>query len=87
MIWIYNTHLANLGFQQIHSVGNPPKMKSHTEQEISIHVNLVKKTMPVSDDMWRTIAEETDKDETLHQLKTNIINGSIAALSARTFNT
>jgi len=62
-------------------------MKSHTEQEISIHVNLVKKTMPVSDDMWRTIAEETDKDETLHQLKTNIINGSIAALSARTFNT
>ena len=34
--------------------------------------------MPVSDDMWRTIAEETDKHEVLHQVKTNIINGSIA---------
>jgi len=37
--------------------------------------------MPVSDDMWRTIAEETDKDETLHQVKTNIINGSISHCS------
>ena len=34
--------------------------------------------MLVSNDMRRTIAEETDKDETLHQVKTNIINGSIA---------
>jgi len=44
-----------------------PKTKSDTEQEISIHVNLVKKSMPVSDDIWKTIAEET-----------NTINGSIA---------
>ena len=29
--------------------------------------------------MWRTIAEETDKDETLHQVKTT--NGSIARCS------
>jgi len=33
--------------------------------------------MPVSDDMWRTIAEETDKDEALHQVITNIMNSSI----------
>jgi len=61
--------------------GKPPKTKSDTEQEISIYANLVKKTMPLSDDMWGTIAEETDKDETLHQVKINIINGSIAYCS------
>jgi len=33
------------------SRGKPPKMKSDTEQEIPFHVNLVKKTMPVSDGM------------------------------------
>ena len=63
------------------SRGKSPKTKSDTEQEISIHVNLVKKTMLVSDDMRRTIAEETDKDERLHQVKTNIFNGSIAHCS------
>jgi len=60
------------------SRGKSPKTKSDTKQELSIHVNLVEKPMPVSDDMWRTIAQETDKDETLHHVKTNIINGSIA---------
>ena len=34
------------------SHGKPHKKKSDTEQEISIHVYLVKKTMPVSEDMW-----------------------------------
>jgi len=37
--------------------------------------------MPVSDDVWRKLAKETDKDETLHQVKTNIMNGSIAHCS------
>jgi len=49
--------------------GKPLKTKSDTEQEVSVRVNLVKKTMPVRDDTWRTIAEETDKDETLHHIK------------------
>ena len=39
------------------SCGKPPKTKSDTEQDISIHVNLVKKTMPVSDDTWKTIVQ------------------------------
>jgi len=52
-----------------------------TQNKRSIHVNLVKKTMPLSDDKWRTIAEETDKDETSHQVKANIINSSIAHCS------
>jgi len=51
------------------SHSKPPKTKNYTEQEISIHVNLVKNTMPVSDDTWRIIAVERDKDETLHQVK------------------
>ena len=51
------------------SRGKSPKTKSDTEQEVSVRVNLVKKTMPVRDDTWRTIAEETDKDETLHHIK------------------
>jgi len=63
------------------SSGKSPKIKSATEQEISIRVNVVKKIMLVSDDMWRTIAEETDKDETLHQVKTNIINCTLQPLS------
>ena len=63
------------------SRGKQAKTKSDKEQAIWIYVNLVKKMMTVSDDMWRTIAEETVKDKTLHQVKTNIINGSIARCS------
>ena len=56
------------------SRGRPPKKKSDTEEEISIHVNLVKKSMPVSDVMWKTIAEETDNDDTLRRVKSRINN-------------
>jgi len=58
------------------SCGKPPKTKRDTEQDISIHVNFVKNIMPV-----RTTAAETDKDEILDQVKTNIMNGSIAHCS------
>ena len=37
--------------------------------------------MPVSDDTWKIIAEDTNKNEILHQLKTNIISGSIVHCS------
>jgi len=48
-------------------------MRSHVARR-----KVTQNKMPVSDDMWKTIAEETYRDETLHQVKTNIINGSIA---------
>jgi len=39
------------------SCGKSPK----TEQELSIHVNLAKKPMPVSDDMWEQLQMKQTK--------------------------
>jgi len=58
------------------SRGKPPKKQSDTEQELTIHVNLVKKYMPVSDYMWNALAEETEKDVTLRQVKKDIRDGT-----------
>lgn len=47
---------------------------STTEEDVQIHVNMVSAALPVSDEKFKEIAEETAKDTELQRVITNMQN-------------
>ena len=48
---------------------------SSLDEEIAVHVHLVRTYIPISSDMWCKIAVETEKDSVLNRVKRCILSG------------
>jgi hypothetical protein len=54
---------------------NTENTDNDLEEEINLHVHYVRTCIPISSEMWCKIAEATEKDETLSQVKRCILTG------------
>ena len=52
-----------------------PEAESNTEEEIQLHVDMVRKTYPVSDPVWDRIRVNTDQDPELQAIKNAMNTG------------